>query len=251
MTASYDTIGEGYAKRRQADPRLAALINAAVGDVNSVLNVGAGAGSYEPTGNRVVAVEPSAVMIAQRSPDAAPAVRALAEALPFSDGAFDAVLAILTIHHWRDPRRGLAECARVARRKIVLFTWDPSSSGFWLEHDYFPELLALDRSIFPQLAMIASVLGTVESRAVPIPGDCIDGFLGSYWRRPEAYLDPHVRSGISSFSRIGDVEPGLAKLRADVASGAWRQRYSALVDLAELDIGYRLLVADVSRDQIP
>ena len=236
----YDRIGAGYARRRRPDPRIAAQILAALGDARSVVNVGAGTGSYEPTDRSVQAVEPSALMIGQRAPDAAPCVQAPAEALPFADNAFDAAMAILTIHHWCDWRAGLREMRRVARARIVLLTFDVDASDFWLTRDYFPALMALDRQIMPRLADLARELGAFHATPVPVPHDCIDGFLGAYWRRPELYLDPAARGAMSSFARI-DAEDGLRRLETDLASGAWRARNAALHDLAALDIGYRLL----------
>ena len=185
----YDTIGRGYARQRRPDPRIAAHVTAALGGARSVLNVGAGAGSYEPPDRRVVAVEPSGVMLAQRPPGAAPAVQARAEALPFPDRAFDATMAVLTLHHWADRARGLAECARVARERVVLLTWDPAASGFWLTKEYFPAFIEADRRAFPCIASYAGAFGPgarVHVPAVPVPRDCVDGFLGAYWARPEA-----------------------------------------------------------------
>lgn len=247
-SALYDEIGRGYAEQRRSDPRIAARLTAALGDAKSVLNVGAGVGSYEPADRTVVAVEPSAVMLAQRPPGSAPAVRARAEALPFPDGTFDAVLAILTLHHWTDRALGLAECARVARKRVVLFTWDAESDGFWLVQDYFPQFVQTDRLRFPTMQAYGELLGPrarVEISAVPIPRDCIDGILGAYWARPAAYLDPRVRAGISSFARPG-AEPGLARLAADLGSGAWHERHGHLLELNELDLGYRLVVAHLA-----
>jgi SAM-dependent methyltransferase len=244
--AVYDKIGHGYARKRQSDPRIFARITAALGDARSVLNVGAGSGSYEPTDRCVVAVEPSTVMIAQRSQGAARAVQARAEVLPFSTGAFDAVMAILTIHHWADRRRGLAECARVARRRVVLLTWDPAAEGFWLTQEYFPEFLAADRREFPSISSFTEAFGPdvqVRVETVPVPSDCLDGFLGAYWARPQAYLDPVVRASISPFSRPG-AEDGLKRLGADLASGAWKSRYAHLLTEQALDLGYRLVVGE-------
>ena len=243
MAATYDLIGAAYAERRRADPRLASRIRAALGGACSVVNVGAGTGSYEPTDRLVIAVDPSMVMLAQRANGAATAVQASAESLPFLNDAADAVLAVLTMHHWADQRRGLAECARVARQRVVLLTWDPDSDGFWLVRDYFPDLLALDRQLFPSLRTIVAALGPVSSEPVPIPADCLDGFLGAFWRRPEAYLDPAVRAGMSSFARVSNVEARLESLAADLHSGAWERRHGALLERGELDIGYRLVVA--------
>lgn len=239
-SAPYDSLGQDYAQRRRADPRIAALIEAALGDAKSVINVGAGAGSYEPRERIVQAVEPSALMIAQRPAGAAPCVQASAEALPFADKSFDAAMAILTIHHWSDWRVGLRELKRVARRRIVLLTFDVEASDFWLTRDYVPALADLDRVIMPKLDELADELGGFESTPVPIPHDCIDGFLGANWRRPEAYLDPRTRQSMSSFARI-DADEGLARLAADLDSGAWRARNGELLELDALDIGYRLL----------
>jgi SAM-dependent methyltransferase len=247
MPDLYDVIGRTYASRRQTDPRLAAAINAAIGDAASVLNVGAGTGSYEPVGPRVVAVEPSAVMLAQRPSTAAPAVKAHAEALPFADRSFDVVLGVITVQHWTDQRLGLEECVRVARARVVIFTWDPESDGFWLMREYFPEIQAVDRRRFPTLDMFADILGNIAVRIVPIPADCADGFVGAFWRRPEAYLDGDVRSGMSSLARVSPSDTRLERLRADLASGAWAERHRDLLSLDSVDIGYRLIVADRPR----
>src|SRR5262245_51988590 len=243
--ALYDTIGRGYAGRRRPAPRIAARLLAALGEARSVLNVGAGAGSYEPPDRPVVAVEPSAVMIAQRPPGAAPAVQARAEALPFPDRAFDAAMGVLTIHHWADRARGLAECARVARQRVVLMTWDPAADAFWLVRDYLPSFAELDRRQFPSMSAYAEAFGSdarVEIETVPVPRDCVDGFLGAYWARPAAYLDPSVQAGISSFAHPG-AEAGLQRLAADLESGAWRERHGHLLGVDALDLGYRLVVA--------
>ena len=183
-------------------------------------------------------------MLSQRPPSAAPAVRAIAEALPFQDQAFDIVLAILTVHHWSDQKRGLEECARVARDGVVILTWDPDADGFWLVRDYFPEILAIDRRIFPPMKLLSAVLGPIDVQPLPIPGDCVDGFLGAYWQRPEAYLDEDVRAGISAFSRLTDIDPQLARLEHDLASGDWARRNADLRHCADLDVGYRLVLAD-------
>ncbi|MBA2588728.1 MAG: class I SAM-dependent methyltransferase [Alphaproteobacteria bacterium] len=241
--AVYDKKGaalsEGYALRRRPDPRMASLIAGALGDARSVLNVGAGTGSYEPTDRLVQAVEPSEGMIAQRPADAAPCLRGSAEALPLEDGAYDAAMAILTMHHWSDWRAGLKEMRRVARR-IVLLTFDAEGSDFWLTRDYFPQILADDRKIMPRLSELKSELGDLHVTPVPVPHDCVDGFLGAYWRRPQTYLDPDARKSMSPFARI-DTEAGLKRLADDLDSGAWRTRNVDLLTREELDIGYRLL----------
>ena len=243
----YDRIGAGYGRARRADPGIASKIVDALGEAHTVVNVGAGTGSYEPADRPVVAVEPSRTMIDQRQKGSAPIVQASAMELPFRDGAFSAALALLTVHHWPDRKRGLAELARVAREKVVLLTWDPESAGFWLVQDYVPDVLAIDRRIFPSIDELRSVLGPIEVVEVPIPHDCRDGFLGAYWRRPHAYLDPEIRSGISTFARASGVEEGLARLRADLENGSWERRYGELPERAELDIGYRLVISSQSR----
>jgi SAM-dependent methyltransferase len=241
--ALYDRIGVGYSAWRRPDPRIAARITDALGPARTIVNVGAGAGSYEPADRAVVAVEPSAEMVRQRPPSAGPAVRASAERLPFRDRAFDAAMAVLTIHHWPDWRAGLAEMRRVAREPVAILTWDPDHPGFWLVQDYFPEILEIDRVILPRLEEIERVLGPCEVRPVPVPADCSDGFLGAYWQRPEMYLHPGARGAISSFAKIQTLESGLDRLRAELGDGTWERRYGSLRALPELDIGYRLVVA--------
>ena len=230
---------------RREDPRIAARIRAALGDARNVVNVGAGAGAYEPPDLEVTAVEPSAVMRAQRPPDAKPAVDAAAEALPFPDRSFDAAMAVLSDHHWADHDRGLDELRRVARDRVVLFTWEPPTAlESWVVRDYFP---GFTRFSPPGYALQQTLerLGGGYIEPVPIPHDCRDGFFHAYWRRPEAYLDPQVRAGISVFSRLepAEVEDGIARLEADLASGAWHRRNRGLLELEELDLGYRLVVA--------
>jgi SAM-dependent methyltransferase len=239
----YDRIGIGYSAYRRPDPRIAAQIADALGTAPTVLNVGAGAGSYEPADRTVVAVEPSAEMVRQRHPGAGPAVRAYADHLPFRDASFDAALGVLTTHHWPDWRAGLREMRRIARHRVVILTWDPEHPGFWLVQDYFPEIVEMDLLTMPTIAQMESVLDPVEVHPVWVPADCTDGFLGGYWRRPERYLDAGARGAISAFSKLPDVEPGLARLRADLADGTWKRRYASLLDRPDLDIGYRLIVA--------
>ena len=248
---TYDAIGRSYSTRRQPDPRLAARLDTLIGRDCTVLNVGAGTGSYEPVRSGIIAVEPSTVMLRQRKPSAAPAVRAVAEALPFVDAAFDVALAILTVHHWNDQRQGLGECARVAQQQIIILTWDPDADGFWLVRDYFPEILAIDRRIFPSMDFLRAVLGPIDVHPVPVPSDCADGFLGAYWQRPEAYLDEDVRAGISSFSRLERVGHQLERLERDLASGNWERRNAELRHRTELDVGYRLVIAKRRRAVLP
>jgi len=241
---AYDTIGVGYTRVRREDPRIAARIREALGEARTVLNVGAGPGAYEPKDLDVTAVEPSEVMRMQRPPGAAPVIEASAEALPFPDGSFDAAMAVLTDHHWSDHAKGLAELRRVARRQ-VLFTWEGDTAlDSWIVRDYFPGFARFSREA-RALDRMLERLGGGRIEVVPIPHDCVDGFFHAYWRRPEAYLDPEVRAGISVFALLGpeEVEEGLARLSADLGSGEWHRRNAALLDLEALDLGYRLVVA--------
>lgn len=237
---TYDRIGSGYPLKRQTDERLAQQIRRALGDADSIVNVGAGSGSYEPVGIRVVGVEPATTMIRLRGTDAAPVVRGRAEALPFAADAFAAALAILTIHHWADWRAGLREMVRVARKRVVIFTWDPASDGFWIR-DYMPDLIDRDRRIFPALSAIQGVTGASEVIPIPIPHDCLDGFLGAYWRRPASYHELGVRQAISSLA-TRDADVGLARLAADLDNGEWARVHAGISKLPQLDVGYRLLV---------
>ena len=242
----YDTIGATYATTRRTEPRIAAQVWAALGDARTVLNVGAGTGSYEPSDRDVTAVEPSAVMRAQRPADAAPCVAASADRLPFDDRSFDAAMAFATIHHWPDAIAGLLEMRRVARR-VVVFTHDTSDTGwlrrFWLTRDYLPEVadFLVGR---PSLTELANAIGA-RVEPVLIPWDCADGFFEAYWRRPEAYLDERVRRGVSVWTRVGPEaeQRAVRSLRDDLASGRWAERNRDLLDLDAAELGLRLLIA--------
>jgi hypothetical protein len=239
----YDAIGATYAVTRATEPRIASQVWAALGDARTVLNIGAGTGSYEPCGRDVTAVEPSAVMRAQRPAGAAPCVAAFAESLPFADQSFDAAMAFATIDHWQDPFAGLREMRRVARR-VVVFTKDFSALDlFWLDRDYLPERadLLIGRPSLTELAR--SIRARVEP--VLIPWDCADGFYEAYWRRPEAYLDESVRRGMSIWARVGPVaeQRAVRSLRDDLASGRWTERNRDLIDLDAAELGVRLLIA--------
>jgi SAM-dependent methyltransferase len=242
MPSNYDIIGVDYAQLRKPDARIAAPIAEALGDARTVINVGAGAGNYEPPDRQVTAVEPSLEMIRQRPSSNAIVVQGSAEELPFADKSFDAAMAVLTVHHWSDQPSGLQEMRRVSCGPVVILTYDPAFRGFWLA-DYLPELVALDDAQMPPLAQYQRWLGPVTITPVPIPHDCSDGFLCAYWRRPAAYLDPRIRKAISSFWALGDISEPLARLERDLDSGAWAERYGHLLELNELDCGYRLMVA--------
>ncbi len=244
---AYDVIGAGYSEWRRPDRRISSGLKEALGPCRKVLNVGAGAGSYEPADRDVVAVEPSAAMIAQRPEAMAPCVRAEAEALPFPDDSFDAAMAILTVHHWERVGAGLAELNRVAFERRVVLTWDERviESEFWLLRDYLPELGRRLRTSAVPVDHIAELIGADIVVPVPVPHDCSDGFFGAYWRRPSLYLDQRARSAISAFA-LAEVEhyrDGLDRLRADLRSGAWHRRYGSVLDADTLDLGYRLVVA--------
>ena len=241
MSARYDTIGVNYAELRQPDIRIGITIESALGSAQTILNVGAGTGSYEPAGRQVIAVEPSVEMIRKRGPNAASSIRATADKLPFEDNSFEVSMAILTVHHWPDKEAGLREMRRVTRGRIVLLTFDPSQRP-WLT-DYLPELAALDNAQMPKMADYSRWLDAVQIAPVPVPWNCSDGFLYAYWSRPAAYLDERIRSGISSFWTISDAQTGLARLEQDLESGEWERRYNDLLALEEYDAGYRLVIS--------
>jgi SAM-dependent methyltransferase len=249
----YDKIGRTYVATRRADQRIARAIRDALGDAWTVLNVGAGAGAYEPPDLEVTAVEPSATMIAQRPPGSAAVISAVAEALPFDDGSFDAAMAVLSDHHWRDRAQGLRELVRVARRRVVLFNADPGRfDEFWFTTEYMPEFLTPIPSRYRIRGAwqdeLEDLLGPVRLLSVPIPHDCADGFYGAFWRRPSAYLDPQVRAGISSFAALPEnvVSRAVETLDADIRSGEWHARHSDLLRLPELDLGYYVVVAELA-----
>jgi SAM-dependent methyltransferase len=245
----YDHIGVGYTATRRADPYIAQRIMEALGDARSVVNVGAGAGAYEPGDREVIAIEPSATMIAQRPPDAAPVIQGVAEQLPLADRSVDAVMAILTLHHWSAYERGLAEMRRVARRRVVVLSWDPAYvERFWMR-DYLAQLGRRDAARFVSLEEQARAAGAATVTVVPVPHDCRDGFGCAFWRRPEAYLDPAVRAGISTFHLCSEDDPelaaGLRRLADDLESGRWHQRHGHLLTLDQLDLGYRLITVEL------
>jgi SAM-dependent methyltransferase len=242
--ALYDAIGHNYALRRRPDPRIAARIWSAIGDATTILNVGAGTGSYEDASRTMVAVEPSEVMIAQRAVDAGPVVRAGAECLPFGDNAFDVALAIMTVHHWSDLQQGLSEMQRVSRRQVV-FTFDPTRhDALWIFEDYAPGIAGLSRHAAVEAVMEG--LNTEHVESISVPADCTDGFITAYWQRPDQYLIPAVRAATSGFSLLpqAQVDAGMTRLAQDLADGTWHERHDHLLALTELDVGLRLVIAE-------
>jgi SAM-dependent methyltransferase len=241
----YEQRGQGYARNRRTDPRIAARIHAALGDARTVLNVGAGAGSYEPRDRWVLAVEPSAAMRAQRPPDAAPALDARAEALPFDDDSFDAAMACVTIHHWEPAWKGLAELRRVARGPVVVFTFELDALPDW-QQEFLREGLVIERPRFPAIEDVARWLGGgTRVERVPTPADCMDGFFEAFWNRPEALLDPQIRASQSMWTLL---EPGVEeriveRLRAALASGEWDAQHGHLRALDSFDGALRLVIS--------
>jgi SAM-dependent methyltransferase len=246
----YDRLGHGYANRRQADPRIAAVIHDALGTAKTVLNVGAGAGSYEPEDRHVIAVEPSATMRAQRPRQLSPASRGSSEARPFDDGAVDASMAILSVHQWRDREAGLKEMRRVTRGAVVILTFDPDAfDRFWLLADA-AELAEVERRRFPSIASICAALGgTTETRVVSIPFDCTDGFAESFYGQPERFLEPAVRRAQSGWGLLdaGAEERIVSRLAADLASGLWDRRYGVLRSQPSFEGAVRLVIGRQER----
>jgi SAM-dependent methyltransferase len=243
---AYDRIGVGYVTTRRPDPRIASQIHAALATMGTVVDVGAGAGSYEPA-QTVAAVEPSMVMISQRPPGSAPCVQAVAEALPLRDRCVDAAMAILTVHHWSDVVAGINQLRRVTRHRIVIFTWDQTvTRNFWLLREYLPAATRISDGLYVPVDQLVELLGGARVQTVPVPHDCTDGFGAAYWRRPEAYLDPTVRAGMSMLAYAGeaDLADGLTRLSSDVRSRTWHQRHSDLLEQEQFDAGYRLIISD-------
>jgi hypothetical protein len=246
LSNPYQVIGMGYADHRRPDPRIGDVIDRSLGSAKTVINVGAGSGSYEPGQRQVTAVEPSTVMIGQRPYGAAPCVQGYAESLPFPDESFDAGMAILTVHHWTDAPAGLAELRRVSARQTVL-TWDPAViARFWLVEEYLPEIAAAESEL-ATLDLIRAEFERHGARVtvtpVPVPADCIDGFLAAYWRRPQSYLDPRIRASISALANLDQahVEHAMKRLATDLTSGRWHENHSDLLATGTLDVGYRLI----------
>lgn len=240
----YDRLGRGYSRVRRPDPRIAVQIDAALGAARTVLNVGAGTGSYEPEGRAVTAVEPSAEMIGQRPPGSAPVVQASAEGLPFADRSFDASLAVLTVHHWADLGAGLAELRRVSMERIVIVTFDPEAlADLWIARDYFPEMLSLKRRSGATSGALTEQLAGATVEPIPVPRDCTDLFFAALWARPEKLFEEEVVKPMWVWQSISDEarQSGRERLRADLESGAWEERLGHLRNLPSLDVGLRLV----------
>jgi methyltransferase family protein len=246
---AHEELGVGYPPARRTDRRIARRIHAALGDARSVANVGAGAGAYEPFDKKVLPIEQSQRMISQRAPELAPAIRGHAESLPLPSKSVDAALACMTLHDWVDWRIGVQELRRVARERVVVFTYDRAcAQRFWLLRDYLTKLGRLDSARFPPIEEQRVAMGEeVDVEIVPIPHDCEDGFLAAHWRRPAAYLDERVRASISTFQIPGAARllGGLDQLAEDLDTGLWEERNQELLDLEEIDLGYRLLIAEL------
>jgi SAM-dependent methyltransferase len=239
----YDRIGVNYSRGRRPDPRWQAALDDCLGTAPTIVNIGAGTGSYEPPDRYVLAVEPSGAMIAQRAPGAAPALQAHAENLPIADQQFDVAMALVTLHHWMDWQVGVREMLRVARRVVVLH-FDPAMHArFWLARDYLPELVDVWAEV-PSAQVVAATLGPkAETQVLPVPWDCVDGFLPAYWRRPAAYLDADVRQTMSGLQLLDPdvLSRGISALHRDLADGTWRNKNKALLDQDSLDVGWRLI----------
>jgi SAM-dependent methyltransferase len=242
----YESHGRGYARQRRADPRIAARIEAALGDARTVVNVGAGAGSYELRDRWLLAVEPSATMRAQRAPDAAPCLAGSAESLPLDDDSVDAAMACVTVHHWQDRAAGLAELRRVARGPVVVFTFDLAGLIGW-QRDYFREPIALEQPRFGTPEEIATDLGGVTRiESIPTPADCADGFFEAFWNRPEAMLDPTVRASQSIWEHLEPKaeERIFERLGADLASGRWDEEHGTVRALTDYEGALRLVISE-------
>ncbi len=244
---AYDVIGRGYSSVRRPDPRLAQAIWSALGDARTVLNVGAGAGSYEPPDRWVLAVEPSEVMIDQRLPGTAPVLKATVEQLPLADQTVDAAMAIHTLHHWNNIEAGLLELVRVVRDRIVILTMDTEKlAELWIVRDYLPELLGQHAARFPSIDGLRQLLPGTNVEVLSVPRDCQDGFMAALWARPDAYLDPAIRAATSPWHDLPPtvVERALGQLRKDLDKGEWKRRNHDLLTRPELDVGLRLITSE-------
>lgn len=245
MDAVYDDIGHNYSLMRRTDPKIAKQLYSELRGASRIVNIGAGTGSYEPENVELVAVEPSLKMILQREVGSYRVEQAFAEKLPFENDSFSHAMTVLSMHHWENRELAFSEINRVATEKFVAITWDPESAPFWLTRDYFPEIYEEDKCIFTGLEELNEHFDEVKISPLQIPGDCRDGLLAAFWKRPEAYLVSEVRQSMSSFSKIKDPSKGLQKLADDLVSGVWAKNNSTLLNSSFLDVGYRLVSARV------
>lgn len=245
MPLLYDKIGCNYSVGRRTDPEIARQLNLELTGATRILNIGAGTGSYEPEGVPLVAVEPSLEMISQRGAGAHPVKQAFAEELPFESKSFSHAMTVLSMHHWSNRKAAFDEINRVATDRFVAITWDPKSEPFWLTRNYFPEIYEIDKNIFPGLEEIEEHFDDVKVIPLLIPGECEDGFLAAFWKRPDAYLSNEVRRSISSFSKIKQLSNGLQRLAADIESGAWAEVNAHILQSDSLDVGYRIVSARI------
>ena len=238
MKATYDHIGKGYSSNRKSDPKIALQVFSKLIGAKKILNIGAGTGSYEPKNVNLIAVEPSAEMIAQRSSAAHPVIQAIAEELPFEANSFSHTMTVLSMHHWTDRKKAFNEINRVTSDAFVAVTWNPESKPFWLTRDYFPEIFEADKKIFPTPSDFEECFDDVQIAPLLIPENCMDGFLAAYWKRPEAYLNPELRKSISTFGKLNDCSIGLERLEKDISSGDWEKKNRSILDSSALDVGY-------------
>jgi len=246
MNVPYDQIGKGYSINRKSDPKIAKQIYSKLVGAKKILNIGAGSGSYEPANIDLIAVEPSAEMIAQRAENAHPVFQAFAEELPFESNSFSHSMTVLSMHHWTDRNQAFDEIKRVTTDTFVAITWDPSSNPFWLTRDYFPEIYETDKNIFPSITDFKSHFYDVQVSPLWIPDDCQDGFLAAFWKRPEAYLNEEIRKSISTFSYLKELESGLNNLEKDLNNGDWKNNNQSILNSSELDAGYVIVSAKVA-----
>ncbi|PCH60722.1 MAG: SAM-dependent methyltransferase [SAR86 cluster bacterium] len=250
MNPIYNQIGQTYSLGRRTDPHIAAQLHSHLEGASSLLNIGAGTGSYEPKHIPVTAVEPSSTMIKQRltsSHVTTNVIQGPAESLAVADKSFSHAMTVLSMHHWQDRAKAFSEIKRVTRERFVALTWDPAADPFWLTRDYFPELYQIDQKNFPALSEFEQAFGNISVSALKIPANCIDGFLAAYWQRPEAYLDELVRKNISTFSRLRNCEESLNRLRDDISSGAWEEKNSEILQYEFIDVGYRIVSIDIQK----
>lgn len=245
MNPIYDKIGLNYSVTRCTDPKIAKLLYSEFRGASRIVNIGAGTGSYEPEHGQLVAVEPSSEMISQRKSGSGCVVQAFAEDLPFEDSSFSHAMTVLSMHHWENRALAFSEINRVATEKFVAISWDPEADPFWLTRDYFPEFYEMDRVNFPKLEELKREFDEVKMSPLRIPSDCKDGFLASFWKRPEAYLNRKVRQSISSFSLVNNLADGLQKLEDDLARGVWARKNQAILNSSSADVGYRIISAKV------